>query len=320
MLRPHSLSIYRNQKEDKLRHKIELSDLTAVTLLKDPKHKRNHIFGLFSPSRNFHLEADSRKDAQEWVNLIRKEARIEEEEEEMLLASPVGNSTFTHGLESAIRKQNEQSRLREERVGASSPEYCEPTSQARKNEALGIAVPRHPSCTVDYSGNEIASYSDWSDTEVSRAKGPSSFSAPEEESYAVKSPFLSAPCGARNLSQMSGFHIEQDLERVVWQGYLLCLKSKGGVRQWKDWWVVVRPKNITFYKNDSEYSPTQIIPLPSIMNAVEIDPISKTKKLCLQIITEERSYKFCAHNEDGLDKSLGAIKSLLAKRRESRVL
>jgi hypothetical protein len=36
----------------------------------------------------------------------------------------------------------------------------------------------------------------------------------------------------------------------------------------------------------------------------------------MQIITEEKSYKFCAHNEDTLDKSLGAFKSLLAKRKE----
>jgi hypothetical protein len=44
--------------------------------------------------------------------------------------------------------------------------------------------------------------------------------------------------------------------------------------------------------------------------------LSKTKIHCLQIITEEKSYKFCAHNEHTLDKSLGAFKSLLAKRKD----
>lgn len=122
----------------------------------------------------------------------------------------------------------------------------------------------------------------------------------------------------RNQSQMSGFNAEKDLERVIWQGYLLWLKSKSGVRQWKDSWVVIRPKNITFYKNNSEYLPILIIPVSSIVNVVEIDPISKTKKFCLQFITEEKSYRFCAHNEDDLDNSIGAIKSLLARRKESR--
>lgn len=121
----------------------------------------------------------------------------------------------------------------------------------------------------------------------------------------------------RNVSQMSGFNVEQDPERVVWQGRLLYLKSKGGVRQWKDLWAVVRPKNVAFYKNESEYSPILIIPLSSLINAVEIDPVSKTKRHCMQLITEEKSYKFCAHNEESLDTSLGTFKSLLAKRKDT---
>jgi hypothetical protein len=56
--------------------------------------------------------------------------------------------------------------------------------------------------------------------------------------------------------------------------------------------------------------------MSSVINVVEIDPVSKTKRNCLQVITEEKSYKFCAHNEEMLDKSLGAFKSLLAKRKE----
>jgi hypothetical protein len=155
-----------------------------------------------------------------------------------------------------------------------------------------------------------------SDVETTRARGMSSLSA-QEEPLAVQLPGPAPILGAaRNTSQISGFNAEQDPERVVWQGHLLYLKSKGGVRQWKHLWTVIRPRNIALYKNDAEYSPILIIPLMSIINAVEIDPVSKSKTHCLQIITEEKSYKFCAHDEDTLDKSLGAIKSLLAKRKE----
>ncbi len=45
--------------------------------------------------------------------------------------------------------------------------------------------------------------------------------------------------------------------------------------------------------------------------------MSKSKKFCLQIITEDRSYRFCALNEDDLSKWLGAFKSVLAKRGET---
>lgn len=292
-----------------------LSDLTAVAFLKDPKQKRQNVFGLFSPSRNYHLEAKSRKDAEEWVELIRTEARIEEEEEEMLLASPGGTVTGSYGgFEQAMQKRNEQRRLHDERLGSSSPEPSDPIPPRPRSKALGLPAARRASHTIEYSGNELASHSDMSETDITRARRESRASIPEEP-LAVQPP-TRPMMGARNVSQMSGFNVEQDPERVVWQGYLLYLSSKGGVRRWKDLWVVLRPKSIALYKNDSEYSPILIISLSSVINAVEIDPLSKTKVHCLQIITEEKSYKFCAHNEDTLDKSLGAFKSLLAKRKE----
>ncbi len=231
----------------------------------------------------------------------------------MLLASPGGHATGTYnGFERAIEQHTEQKSLHDERLGSSSPEPTDPIPRTPGTKALGIAATRRPSHTIEYSGNELAS--DMSDVEISRVRGTSNVSIPEEP-LAVKAPAARPIMGARNASQMS-LNVESDPERVVWQGYLLLLKSIRGVRQWKDLWVVIRPKNIALYKNDSEYSPHLIIPLSSVINAVEIDPLSKTKRHCLQIITEEKSYKFCAHNEDTLDKSLGAFKSLLAKRKD----
>ena len=247
------------------------------------------------------------------MELIRREARIEEEEEEMFLASPTGNMTNNYaGLEEEMRRRMHDSRLQDDRLGSSSPEPSDPIGRARGGPEMGIL--RRPS-HFDYSGNEPASHSDMSDAEVhvQRPVGGSQVSIPEEGTIPARPTF-----GTRNGSQMSGFNTEQDPERVVWQGYLLYLKSKSGVRQWKDLWAVLRAKSFALYKDENEYSPVLVIPLSSIINVVEIDPVSKTKVNCLQIITEEKSHRFCAHNEETLDKSLGAFKSLLAKRKEGR--
>ncbi|RDL39445.1 uncharacterized protein BP5553_03785 [Venustampulla echinocandica] len=320
VLRPNSLSIYKDQNEAKLRHKIHLSDLTAVALLKDRKQKRQNVFGLFSPSRNYHLEAVTRSDLDEWVSLIRQEARIEEEEEELLLASPGGNITGSYnGFGRVMNANNEQRRLHDERLGSSSPEPTDPVAKVSRNNISRLAPNRRMSHTIEYSGNEVASHSDMSDAEVVRAPGASALSIPEE-TLAVKTPGSQTMLGPRNASQMSGFNMEMDPERIVWQGYILYLKSKGGVRQWKDVWAVIRPRNIALYKDDSEYSPVLLIPFSAVINVVEIDPLSKTKRHCLQVITEEKSYKFCALSEDALDKLLGAVKSLLAKRKEFEIL
>ncbi|KAI6874526.1 hypothetical protein KC334_g18480, partial [Hortaea werneckii] len=91
VLRPNLLSIYRDKQETKLRHQINLVELTAVARQKDPRRKDKHIFGLFTPSRNYHVEAKSEQEAQEWVELIRQQARMDLDEEEMVLASPGGS-------------------------------------------------------------------------------------------------------------------------------------------------------------------------------------------------------------------------------------
>ncbi|KAK0385775.1 hypothetical protein NLU13_6952 [Sarocladium strictum] len=310
VLRPNTLSIYRNAKEDRLRHQIHLSDLTAVAYLKDPKQKRKNLFGLFSPSRNFHFEAASAQDAKEWVELIRDYARIEEEEEEMLLASPTMPPMNAPGFGS---------------VGmlSSSPE---PLGHFPSSFAQNSGGGRRKSSFMEssgMSGNELASHSDFSDNDVQRLHGASI------ESLAVQDP-------ANNLNRQSIIHNRtasqlsiaanpnstttpadiQDPDRVIWQGWLYHLRTRHGVRQWKDLWGVLRPRNLILYKDSSEYTAQRIIRLSAILDVVDVDPLSRSKTNCMQIITEEKSYRFCAHDEESLVQCLGAFKSLLAKRRE----
>jgi hypothetical protein len=79
---------------------------------------------------------------------------------------------------------------------------------------------------------------------------------------------------------------------------------------------VLRPRNFILYKDGAESSVLFLLYMSSIVNVVETDSKSRTKKHCLQIITDEKSYRFCTHDEEALVQCLGAFKSLLAKRRE----
>lgn len=148
-----------------------------------------------------------------------------------------------------------------ERWGSSSPEPLEVPGR-RSTTRDGIRIPGIRRLSVhelEYSGDEVAPYSDFSDTPSQSYALSSSFGSfvnrtqrgvqkPSNAPYAEPIP---PPSTTRNVSQSSGFHADQhDDERVIWHGYLLCLKTKGGVRQWKRLWVVLRPKNLAFYKND----------------------------------------------------------------------
>ncbi|EME47848.1 hypothetical protein DOTSEDRAFT_69690 [Dothistroma septosporum NZE10] len=339
VLRPTLLSIYRDKQESKLRHQISLSDLTAVARQKDPKRKDKHVFGLFSPSRNFHLEALSDTEAQEWVELIRREARMDEQEEEMHLASPGGGNASYRGFERSIDAHISPSA--DERTAGYSSSDAEAFGQSQflprhRNRTSTIHSNRRAS-HMEYSGAEYGSYSDFSDSALGGTARMSALSLaytdgrPSTSSTQrppVSSIYGSAPLrpsmGARNASQMSVIGLAtddkkpstvSDDERIVCNGWIYLLKSRSGVRQWKRVWMVLRPKQLALYKNEEEYTAQLIIPFSAIIDAVEVDSLSKTKTSCMQILGDERNYRFCALDEESLAQWLGAFKSLLSRRK-----
>jgi hypothetical protein len=174
---------------------------------------------------------------------------------------------------------------------------------------------RRPSQALNYSGNEHGSISDLDFSDSAAPNTTSTSSLPYSKS-SIRNPLPRN----RNVSQTSNLNVpasDSDPDRVVYHGWLYILKSKGGVRQWKKVWVVLRPKQLAFYKNAEEYSAHLIIPFESIIDAVDIDSVSKSKQYCMQVISEEKNFRFCAKSENELAKWLGAFKSLLIRRRGS---
>lgn len=194
------------------------------------------------------------------MELIRREARIDEEEEELVYGSPISEHNPYQNLTHPIRSSDDQEPWDRDRVGSSSPEPSDAPRISTTRDGIRIPVIGKPSVhDVDYSGNDHGSYSDFSDTAPSRLYGHSS-SLPKPKMGLAPNADTTAPSATssvakrseivQNANEASGFHVDQDDDRVIMHGYLLCLKSKGGVRQWKKLWVVFRPKNLAFYKNE----------------------------------------------------------------------
>jgi hypothetical protein len=251
--------MYKNVTEDVLHKQIALSDLTAVAPLKDPKGRRQHMFGLFSPSRNHHFQATNESDARDWVDLIRQQARIDEEEEQMIAGSPSGEHAPYHSIESRTQLKDE-SLSRQERLLSSSPELLDYMIPATTRDGVRIPGIRKLSGTeLDYSGPDYGLYSDFSDPGPARSYADPIISVSNSASKGVLTtdaydgtlytPSLRPHLG-RNASQQSGLNLDLDGERVIWHGSLLALRSKGGVRAWRRLWAVLRPKNLALYKNE----------------------------------------------------------------------
>ena len=330
VLRPNLLSIYRDAEETKLRHKIVLSDVTAIARQNDPKGKAKHVFAVFSPSRNFHFEAKSNEEAQDWIEQIRREARIDHDEEQMSLASPGGAKSMYSGFE---RHGASGPRTTVTDYSSSDAEMFVPQrTPIRKPQASPIHEARRPSATLDYSGPEYGSFSDLSDAGPAARMSTLSLAQMEpqvklvntentntEAVYGNSQPLPKGPiqeAESRNRDLQANLVRLQNAERVVCQGWLYLLKTTSGVRQWKKLWMVLRPKALAMYKNEEEYSALKIIPFGTIINAVELDNMSNSKRFCMQLITEERNHRLCAPDVDSWAQWLGSFKSLLAKRRD----
>lgn len=307
VLRPNLLSVYKDEEATRIRISISLSEVTAVAPVKSPRSNRKYVFGVFTPSKNYRFEVLSEREADDWIDRIRAEVPGNEDEAAFM----------------ALSRRRECPAIRKHLIEDTTDHSDFDVSGRASSPELGRALSpgpsaRKPSYIQDYSGNEITSYSEFSDgsppTRSSRLRSmPSihtlSLSAPEDKP-------MSPPTLPRDTSKQSELGILRDPERVVCQGYLQGLRIKGTVRQWKRLWVVLRPKSLAFYKDEQEYLALKIISMSQVIDAAEIDPMSRSKTFCLQIIAEEKTYRLCAPDEESLARWLGALKSVIVFRKK----
>ncbi|KAJ9633780.1 uncharacterized protein PV06_07428 [Exophiala oligosperma] len=321
VLRPNLLSVYQNADETDLKASITLSDVNAVAPVR--KARTENVFGVFSPSKNYHFEGLSTKDTAEWITQIRLEARTDEDED-LDLSAP----QFPHRDAEPFNTYESTDMSADEVLsGRISNDGHSAVTQNRPRKGSQLAQHQNaPSTLNEYSGNEqfTTSMSDFSDALGS--------SLPKNSASSLhKHPALTPIASSQQLASSSKTKLPPqagllsssadattDPERVIRHGYLQILKShKTGVKGWKWLWVVLRARSLAFYKNDQEYSAVKVFPISSVINAAEIDPVSKSKKFCFQIIMDDKTYRFCAGDEDDLERWLGALKSALSKRHDA---
>lgn len=56
--------------------------------------------------------------------------------------------------------------------------------------------------------------------------------------------------------------------------------------------------------------------MSQVIEAADVDPMSRSKTFCLQVIAEEKSYQLCTPDEESLAKWLGAMKSVIIARKK----
>lgn len=268
MLRPNLLSIYRDKQETRLKHQVNMSEVTAVALRKDSKRKGDHggVFGIFSPSRNFHLEAGSEREAKAWVEVLRREARIDQTAGSTF-ASTSGGSGTPSGLGrmsySAGRSSMASMRIfRPVSADLSSSRLS--TSLTTHHDTEPVFAPPRPipgdgtnlsSSVGSFSDSaEEAMFGSMRDMSLNSRCLPQGLAAssPQPDSMLQNADQAGIP-GTRHGAPSKHFYMingPQVEERIVWNGYMQCLKMMRGVRQWRRYWTVLRAKHLALYKTD----------------------------------------------------------------------
>lgn len=223
---------------------ITLSDVAAVAPIHTARSHREHVWGIFSPSQNYRFQSISEQDAKGWIDRIRAEVHIDEEEEAIVAQSKstkhTGVPTYTsEGEEHAGVIASEYSDIGEtdHTILSSSPELIRTLSLGHRGKSLPFAQ--------DYSGNEMTEYSDLSD-------GPGSSSRPSQpQKIPRREDSGDQPAKRPSLArEPTASGVLGDPDRVICHGWLQCLHSKRGVRQWKKLWVVLRPVSLALYKDE----------------------------------------------------------------------
>ncbi|KAM5473753.1 hypothetical protein MferCBS49748_000717 [Microsporum ferrugineum] len=314
VLRPNLLSLYKDKEEAQLQLAISLSDVSAVAHVKaTPKSNRPNVFGIFSPSKNYRFQAASTEEAESWVEQLHRECSVDYPD------SVVNYYEQIHGRKQGIVEADESA--------------CETSDvEGRGAVAAGqahslLAAPAQPlrlkrRTTQDYSGNEITSCSEFSDAAGQSLPSSRSHLVLNRKSFSQSTyndhqqqqyPHQQQAVLHRLTSGQGEAPTQPDPEGVIFQGYLQCLKGRKGVRKWKKLWTVLRVQSLSFYKDQHEYSAVKIIPMAEVINAAEVDPLSRSKTFCFQLITEDITYRFCAYDEESVDKWLGSVKSVLMR-------
>lgn len=348
VLRPNLLSIYGNADETDLRESIALSDITAVARVR--KSHLDNVFGVFSPSKNYHFLTPSDKETLDWVTQIRLEARTDDMETyEPPLEPPApqfsrntaNDSSQSHGYDT---------------TDLSADDSPEPAGSPENNRAIHSQRPRtHSNIEPYYSGPDLynTSHSDFSDfapgtslpknlpgsnplnrplspipssnalrPSITNQCNPSQLSMHAETSTLPPAASTSFPTTQQPTTTAGDTH--RDPLRPIRQGYLTILPSSSSrgpslkLNRTKRLFAVLRPRALSFYKDETEYSVLKMLPVSTIIDAVEIDPQSRTRVYCFEVIAEEKTVRCCVGSEGELEGWLGALKSVIAGSRRER--
>lgn len=214
-------------------------------------------FAIFTSSRTYTLSAPSDQEAQEWINALLQASNLSTHRCEEELGLQPTTSIFQKPQQSATTDPTQPLSLPRSPSNLPPLDTSVPSAAAHSLSSAipftGVSPSSRGHCSQDVP--RVASFESSGGYFSGAELGPSA-----NEQGAPATPGLGPERTSFESDELEG--LAED--RVVAQGYLLCLKNVSGVRQWKRRWVVLRGRSLTLYKNFEVLNPLlpfQFLPL-----------------------------------------------------------
>lgn len=303
VLRSTKLAYYKDEKEYELLRILDMNDVHTVVEAK--KKGKSNVFAITTYKRTYFIQANDKKEFVEWMdalNKIRNQVQADDDDE-----ASQADSEEMASKQPRITTQKRPSRLAFQeplkiKTLMTSPKVLEqPITGSPIN-----ADPSFSHAAVTFNTNPPSTPSSPSGLNFSPERkdssDPTASSEDDEGGYGVV--------------HMNGEIITEEGEnnRTIHAGYLFKLSNR--YKTWRNRWFVLRTNSLSYYKNEKEGEALRVIPLSVILDAIETDQVSKSKRHCFKLITSKRPFIVCAPNEESEAAWLGALQMTLKKAKE----
>lgn len=302
VVRAQALSVYKDEREYEPVRVIPAEEIMSVALLEDVN------FAVFTSSINHHFKSDSRAEAESWVAQLKEVGKraadnvVDAQKRERAASTAKGHVEIPIVVDTAL---------------VSSPHsQLHSYSNHPHSPHMDAATHSH----TEYSGDDVfSSQSEWDEDKSPLSKSPIGEFQHFHDSFVptdpkTKPPKIStnSPPHSSDPSPTSPTSPSPSKSSLIAEGPLLRLKKR--YNQWQRQYAVLTVDSLSFYKSQNSAhqhkKPIKTIAVDQLLDVVELDPLSKSKPYCMQLITPAKRIRFSLDSEPDLTKWLVAIKSI----------
>lgn len=302
VLRNCQLSYYKDKSEHRALKVYPTSDILSVSDIKD--NSKYYHFAVYTSEKVIHLRAEDEKTKQNWITEL-----------QLVIHGAKDGDNETEEQDGDDEKENDKEIEDKNTTNTDDRSKDNRKTKVRINdEQFPQPIGRQATDEMDYSGNDemymSSGVSDSSLHDVPLSPHPVTGEVKEHEAE-LKIPPKALKGTKTDLKKES----VKD-EEFIHEGSLLRFHKR--YNQWKKVYIVLSDRTFNLHKHETDKEPYKRLLVKDLVDAIEIDPISSSKKWCFLVITPKKRIRLCAASEDEMTQWLASLKTVINRKKDEK--